>query len=68
MRAEKFGITTSKELIEDKKKMRALKFGVDSKSKNIQKGDSIRSVTNTNNDKKLQRLERFKGNTTSKAS
>lgn len=35
MRAEKFGITTSKELIEDKKKIRAMKFGLDSKSKQI---------------------------------
>lgn len=61
MRAEKFGITTGKELIKDKKKMLAQKFGLDSKSKDINKGDSIRSVTNTNKDKKLQRLERFKG-------
>lgn len=66
MRAEKFGISASKEVIEDKKKMRALKFGLDLKSKNITKGDSIRSVINTNNDKKRQRLERFKGTSNKK--
>ena len=64
MRAEKFGISTSKELIEDKKKMRAQKFGLDSKTKKINKDDSIRSVTNSIKDKKLQLLERFKGNAT----
>ena len=61
MRAEKFGISASKEVIEDKKKMRAQKFGLDSKTKKINKDDSIRSVTNSIKDKKLQRLERFKG-------
>jgi hypothetical protein len=63
MRAEKFGITTSKELIEDKKKMRAMKFGLDQNSKNIKKQGSIRSVTYSNDEKMLKRLERFKTNT-----
>ena len=63
MRAEKFRITTSKELIEDKKKMRAMKFGLDQNSKNIKKQGSIRSVTYSNDDKMLKRLERFKTNT-----